>query len=67
LAASVRNVEQVREIWKLGPEIATLPYDVFNECEGDICEMLKHPKTWEGAKRFSDDVPKSYADLVDRN
>ena len=65
LAASVRNIEQVKEIWKLGPDITTLPYHVFKEYMGEIRKMLEHPKTWEGARKFRDDVPEEYSRLLE--
>ncbi len=56
LAASLRNTRQVREAALHGAHIATLPINV-------IQDMLKHPKTYEGMKKFTADVVKEYANL----
>lgn len=53
LAASLRNVRQVREAAEAGAHIATIPYSV-------VRQMLAHPKTLEGMKRFLDDAPEDY-------
>jgi len=50
ISASLRNPQQVREVAETGCEVATIPFEV-------IREMLKHPKTEEGVKKF-------YADAV---
>ncbi len=57
LAASLRNPRQVREAALAGAHIATLPFDV-------IRDMLKHAKTYEGMKNFTDDIVPEYADLT---
>lgn len=57
LAASLRNPRQVREAALVGADIATLPFGV-------IKEMLKHHKTFEGMKNFTNDIVEEYVDLV---
>jgi len=56
LAASLRNPRQVREAALVGADIATLPFGV-------VKDMLKHEKTFEGMKKFSEDVVEAYRDL----
>ena len=57
IAASMRNPQQVREVAETGCDIATVPFEV-------IREMLKHPKTEEGVKRFyADAVQAKYEEL----
>ncbi|MEM4188673.1 MAG: transaldolase family protein [Candidatus Hadarchaeum sp.] len=57
IAASVRNARQVRELAETGCDICTAPISV-------IREMLRHPKTEEGVKRFySDAVNAGYDEL----
>lgn len=56
LAASLRNTRQVRESALVGADAATLPFDV-------IRDMLKHPKTYEGMKKFTDDIVEEYVKL----
>ncbi len=56
IAASLRNSRQVREAALCGTHIATLPFDV-------IQEMLKHHKTFEGMKAFTNDIVKEYVDI----
>ena len=57
IAASIRNVRQVREAALIGADIATLPFSV-------IGSLLVHYKTQEGMKKFTDDIVKEYADLI---
>jgi len=57
LAASMRNVRQVREAALIGADIATVPFSV-------IRELLVHYKTQEGMKKFTDDIVPEYADLT---
>ncbi len=64
LAASVRNARQVEELWKIGPDIASLPYEVFKEAVYLMKGMLFHEKTLEGMRKFVDDVPDSYSELL---
>ncbi|MFB0500418.1 MAG: transaldolase family protein [Candidatus Hadarchaeaceae archaeon] len=57
ISASMRNPQQVREVAETGCDIATIPFEV-------IREMLKHPKTEEGVKRFyADAVQAKYQEL----
>jgi len=57
LAASMRNVRQVREAALAGADIATIPYKV-------IKKLLVHYKTQEGMKNFTKDIVQEYADLT---
>lgn len=57
LAASIRNVRQMRECALVGAHIATLPFDV-------IKQILLHHKTREGQKKFLGDVVPEYERLV---
>ena len=57
LAASLRNTRQVREAALVGADCATIPFSV-------IKEMLKHPKTFEGMKKFTADIVPEYVDLI---
>ncbi|OYT58601.1 transaldolase [Euryarchaeota archaeon ex4484_178] len=52
IASSIRNARQVREVAMIGVHIATIPFKVLEE-------MLLHPKTEEGVKKFSDDAEKA--------
>lgn len=56
IAASMRNYRQVREVAELGVHIATIPFNVIEE-------MIKHPKTFEGVVKFSEDVVPEYRKL----
>ena len=56
IAASLRNTRQVREAALVGSHIATLPFGV-------IQDMLKHHKTYEGMKSFTDDIVQEYVDI----
>ncbi|MEM1557950.1 MAG: transaldolase family protein [Thermoproteota archaeon] len=56
IASSMRNARQVREVAELGVHIATLPFYV-------IKEMIQHPKTLEGIKKFTEDIVPSYAQI----
>lgn len=57
LAASLRNVRQVREAALAGADAATIPYNVINE-------LLYHSKTEEGMKNFTKDIVKEYEELT---
>jgi len=59
IAASVRNVRQVREIAATGCDIATIPFYVLNN-------MIKHPKTEEGIKNFIKDVEEEYREIFEK-
>jgi transaldolase len=56
IAASLRNSRQVREVALVGAHIATIPFDVLEE-------MIKHPKTFEGIVKFSEDVVPEYREI----
>jgi transaldolase len=58
LAASIRNVRQVRETMLAGADIATLPFKV-------IRKLLVHYKTQEGMKKFTEDIVPEYAKLTE--
>ena len=57
LAASIRNLRQVREVALAGADIATLPFSV-------IQSLLVHHQTIEGMEKFTHDVIPEYADLL---
>ena len=57
LAASMRNIEQVREAALVGADIATIPYDV-------ISKLMVHYKSREGMKNFTKDIVEEYVDLT---
>jgi transaldolase len=59
LAASLRNPRQVREAALVGADIATLPFSV-------IQDMLKHYKTYEGMKNFTNDIVEDYVKLTSK-
>ena len=48
IAASVRNPIHVTECAKMGADIATVPYNVFEQ-------MMKHPLTDQGIEKFQAD------------
>lgn len=56
LAASIRNVRQLRECALAGADIATVPWSVLKEA-------LVHKKTIEGMKTFTNDIVPEYAFL----
>ena len=56
IAASVRHAGHVRAAALSGAQIATIPFAV-------LLEIVRHPKTAEGIRRFSDDVVTEYAAL----
>ena len=61
ISASMRNPQQVREVAETGCDIATVPFEV-------IREMLKHPKTEEGVKKFyADAVQAKYEELFTKS
>lgn len=57
LAASLRNVRQVRETALAGADIATLPFEV-------IKDMLKHHQTYEGMSKFTADIVPEYKEMM---
>jgi transaldolase len=58
IASSMRNARQVREVAELGVHVATLPFYV-------IKEMIQHPKTLEGVRKFTIDVVPSYKQIFE--
>ncbi len=58
IAASIRNARQAREAAETGVHIATLPFNIIED-------MIKHPKTFEGIRKFSDDVVPEYKALFE--
>ncbi|MFQ5475340.1 MAG: transaldolase family protein, partial [Candidatus Nanoarchaeia archaeon] len=57
IAASLRNSRQVREVAGCGADILTIPFSVLQE-------MVKHDKTIEGMKRFTQDLVPEYEALM---
>jgi len=60
IAASVRSVGHARAAAEAGAQIATIPFPVLRE-------MVCHPKTEEGIRRFSEDIVAEYAVLFKTN
>lgn len=56
IAASLRNARQVREVALAGTDIATVPFEVLED-------MVKHPKTFEGVVKFSEDIVPEYLEV----
>lgn len=56
LAASLRNPRHVRDAALVGADIGTLPFSV-------VKDMLKHEKTYEGMKKFTEDIVEDYVKL----
>lgn len=52
IAASIRNLDHVRQVMLAGAQIATIPTDVLEE-------MLLHPLTDQGLEKFLQDYQKS--------
>lgn len=57
LAASIRNVQQMREAGLAGADIVTVPYNTLKD-------SLSHDKTAEGMKKFTDDIDPDYEKLI---
>ena len=57
LAASMRNARQVREAALVGADISTMPFNVFQE-------LMNHPLTHEGMRKFTEDTPEEFKRLV---
>jgi len=57
IAASMRNHRQVREAALAGAHIATVPLSVLKE-------LVKHQKTYDGMKKFTEDSVSEYDKLV---
>lgn len=56
LAASIRNTQHVCEVALAGAHIATVPCNI-------LYQMVAHPKTYEGMKKFTDDIVPEYRAL----
>lgn len=54
LAASIRNARQLREMALAGADIATVPFYVLKDA-------IKHAKTAEGMRKFTEDIVPEYA------
>ncbi len=52
IASSLRHPRQVREVAEAGADVATVPFSVLKG-------MLRHPKTEEGVRLFSQDAEKA--------
>jgi transaldolase len=59
LAASIRNVEHVKEVALMGADIATMPFKVYEE-------LFKHKLTEKGIKQFLDDWDKLQKELKNK-
>ncbi|MCX8042070.1 MAG: fructose-6-phosphate aldolase [Thermodesulfobacteriaceae bacterium] len=57
IAASIRNVDHVRRCALLGVDIATIPFSI-------IKQMLYHPLTEIGLKRFLEDAKKANISIL---
>ena len=58
IAASLRNQRKVREAAMVGSHIATVPFEVLKQ-------LVTHPKTSEGIRKFTQDIVPEYANLVE--
>lgn len=56
LAASIRNDRQLKEVALARADVATIPFDVFEN-------LVSHVKTVEGVKKFREDVIPEYAEI----
>jgi transaldolase len=59
LAASIRNIEHVKEVAMMGADIATLPFKVYEE-------LFKHKLTDKGIKQFLEDWDKLQKELKNK-
>ncbi len=57
LAASVRNKTQFREVAKVGADVITIPFFLFEE-------ILQHPRTEIGLKTFCENIVEEYSELL---
>ena len=57
IGASIRTIEHVRECAKVGVEISTIPFKI-------IKEMIAHEKTYEGVKKFQEDMVPEYREFL---
>lgn len=56
IGASIRNIQQVRELAEIGVHIATIPFAL-------VQAMIQHPKTREGILGFTADIVPEYEQL----
>ena len=56
IGASIRNIQQVRELAEIGTHIATIPFAL-------VLAMIQHPKTSEGILGFTADIVPEYEEL----
>jgi transaldolase len=56
IGASIRNIQQVRELAEIGTHIATIPFPL-------VQAMIQHPKTREGILGFTADIVPEYEQL----
>jgi len=52
LSASIRNIVHLNEVAKIGSDVATIPYSMFEQ-------MVYHPLTDSGLKKFLADFNKN--------
>jgi len=57
LAASVRNKTQFREVAKVGADVITIPFFLFEE-------ILQHPRTEIGLRTFCENIVEEYRELL---
>ena len=57
IGASIRTIKHVRELGKCGTQIATIPFKILKE-------MIAHEKSFEGVRKFKDDVVPEYRELL---
>jgi transaldolase len=58
IGASIRNIQQVRELAEIGTHIATIPFSI-------VQAMIQHPKTREGILSFTADIVPAYEQLFE--
>jgi transaldolase len=58
IGASIRNIQQVRELAEIGTHIATIPFAL-------VQAMIQHPKTREGILGFTADIVPEYEQLFE--
>ena len=56
IGASIRNIQQVRELAEIGTHIATIPFAL-------VLAMIQHQKTSEGILGFTADIVPEYEEL----
>ena len=57
LAASIRNVNHVKQCAIEGADVATIPVDIFEK-------LIEHPLTENGLKQFSKDWSKTGQSII---